>query len=202
MTQYKIYRCEWKYGDVYAYRMESELAKEKGLYGRYLLIQKIDEGTWYPGHVVPIVYAKITKDTSIPECIEEYNNSEYVQVGFSRYEERFWPIDMTRPQEDIAEKSQINYQVDEYGFLPQYRLMLVATSKRMIPTNLIYVGNYQSAILPQKEFIPHSKINILSVFWEKFGESFEDRIIKLFCGHNLRGLDIYKKTTCDSQIYK
>ena len=24
-TQYKIYRCEWKYGDVYAYQLESDL---------------------------------------------------------------------------------------------------------------------------------------------------------------------------------
>ena len=33
VTQYKIYRCEWKYGDVYAYQLESDLAEEKGLYG-------------------------------------------------------------------------------------------------------------------------------------------------------------------------
>ena len=33
VTQYKSYRCEWKDGDVYAYRLESDLAEEKGLYG-------------------------------------------------------------------------------------------------------------------------------------------------------------------------
>ena len=41
VKQRKIYRCEWKYGDVYAYQMKSDLSKEMGLYGRYFLIQKI-----------------------------------------------------------------------------------------------------------------------------------------------------------------
>ena len=39
----RIYKCEWKIGDVFAYQLESDLAKERGLYGRYFLIQKVDE---------------------------------------------------------------------------------------------------------------------------------------------------------------
>jgi len=191
LAQYKIYRCEWKHGDVYAYRLESDLAKEKGIYGRYFLIQKVDEGIWYPGHIVPIVYVKITKDEKLPSNIDEYEQLEYVQTCFSKYEERFWPIDMSRPQEDIAEKSKINYQVDEYGFLPQYRIMLLNTSKKVIPKKLIYVGNFVQASCPKIEFVPHSKINIFSVFWEKFNETFETKMIKMYCGHNLRELSIY-----------
>ena len=89
------------------------MAKERGLFGRYLLIQKIDEGTWYPGHIVPIVYVKITADSNLPVNQEQYDKFEYIQIGFTRYEERFWPIDMSRPQEDIAEKSKFKYEVDE-----------------------------------------------------------------------------------------
>ena len=148
--QRRIYRCQWKIGDVFAYRLESDLAKERGLYGRYFLIQKIDEGEWYPGHIVPIVYVKITNDDTLPSNVQEYDKLEYVQTWFTKYEERFWPINMSRPQEDIAEKSKINYQVDEYGFLPQYRLRLLNTSKRVIPAKLIYVGNFANAARPQK----------------------------------------------------
>ena len=191
VTQYKIYRCEWKYGDVYAYQLESDLAEEKGLYGRYFLIQKVDEGVWHPGHIVPIVYVKITSDTNLPSNVEEYNQLEYVQTWFTKYEERFWPIDMRRPQEDIAEKSMINYQVDEYGFLPQYRAKLLNTSKRVIPGKLIYVGNFANAVRPQKEFVPHSKENVVSVSWKQFDETFETKMIKRYCGHNLRELSIY-----------
>lgn len=191
MAQYKIYRCQWKIGDVYAYRLESDLAKERGLYGRYFLIQKVDEGVWYPGHIVPIVYVKITNDTNLQSNAEEYNQIEYVQTWFTKYEDRFLPIDMRCPQEDTAEKSKINYQVDEYGFLPQYRAKLLNTSKRVIPQKLIYVGNFSNVVRPQKEFIPHSKENIVTVSWKQFDETFETKMIKLYCGHNLREFSIY-----------
>ncbi len=54
---------------------------------------------------------------------------------------------MSHPQEDIAEKSKIIYEVDEYNYLLQYRVELLNTSK----------------------------------------------IIKQYCGHNLRELSIYVK---------
>lgn len=187
----RTYTCQWKIGDVFAYQMDSDLAKERGLDGRYFLIQKVDEAVWYPGHIVPIVYVKLTRDASIPSSVEEYDQLEYVQTWFTKYEERFWPIDMSRPQEDIAEKSKINYQVDEYGFLPQYRAKLLNTSKRVIPTNLIYVGNFANAVHPQNEFVPHSKENVVTVSWKQFDETFETKMIKRYCGHNLRELSIY-----------
>lgn len=187
----RIYKCQWKFGDVFAYQLESDLAKERGLYGRYFLIQKVDEGLWHPGHIVPIVYVKITSNTNLPSNVEEYNQLEYVQTWFSKYEERFWPIDMRNPKEDIAEKSKKTYQVDEYGFLPQYRAKLLNTSKRVIPTKLIYVGNFANAIRPQKEFIPHSKEDVVSVSWKQFDETFETKMIKRYYGHNLRELSIY-----------
>ncbi len=187
----RIYKCQWKIGDVFAYQLESDLAKERNLYGRYLLIQKIDEDVWHPGHVVPIVYVKITSDTNFPLSVEEYNQMQYVQVWSTKYEERFWPIDMRRPQEDIAEKSKINYQADEYGFLPQYRVILLNTSSRVIPTKLTYVGNFANSIRPQNEFVPHSKYNLVAVPWEQFDETFETKMIKCYCGHNLREFSIY-----------
>ena len=187
----RIYKCQWKLGDVFAYQLESDLSKKRDLYGRYFLIQKVDESVWHPGHIVPIVYVKITNDNYLPSNVEEYNKLEYVQTWFTKYEDRFLPIDMRRPQEDIAEKSKINYQVDEYGFLPQYRAKLLNTSKRVIPTNLIYVGNFANAAHPQKEFVPHSKENVVSVSWKQGDETFETKMIKRYCGHNLRELSIY-----------
>ena len=138
-----------------------------------------------------IVYVKITKDTNLPSNAEEYNQLEYVQTSFTKYEDRFLPIDARHMQEDIAEKAKINYQVDEYGFLPEYRVTLLNTSSRVIPRKLIYVGNFANSICPQKEFIPHSKYNIVSVSWKRFDETFETKMIKRYCGHNLRELSIY-----------
>lgn len=189
----RIYKCQWKLGDVFAYRLDSDLAKEKGLYGRYFLIQKIDEGTWYPGHTVPIVYVKITGDAELPSNEAEYEQLEFVQTWFTKYEERFWPVDMSCPEEDLAEKSKMNYVVDEYGFLPQYRVRLLSLSEKMIPSKLIYVGNFAHTAAPENEFVPHSKSNITHVSWKKFDETFETRMIKLYCGHNLREFSIYKE---------
>lgn len=189
----RIYKCQWNLGDVFAYQLESNLAKERGLYGRYFLIQKVDEGVWYPGHIVPIVYVKITGNEHLPSNTEEYDKLEYVQTWFTKYEDRFLPIDMSRAQEDIAEKSKLDYQTDEYGFLPQYRVELLNTSKKVIPTKLIYVGNFANAVRPTKEFIPHSKENIVTVAWKQFGETFETKMIKRYCAHNLRELSIYHK---------
>lgn len=189
----RAYQCPWKIGDVFAYPLKSELAKEKGLYGRYFLIQKVDETVWYPRHIVPIVYVKITKDDTLPANLEEYNQLEYVQSYFTKYENRFWPIDMSRPKEDIAEKSKLSYHVDEYGFLPQYRITLITTSQKEIPTDLIYVGNFEGAAAPQNEFIPHVKINIMDVAWKRFSETFETKMIKQYCNHNRRELSIYRE---------
>ncbi len=188
----RLYHCQWKTGDVFAYKLESETAKEKGLYGRYFLIRKIDEDVWHPGHTVPIVYVKITDGETPPVNTYEYNLSEYVQTGFVKFENRFLPIDMSRPNEDIAEKSKINYQTDEYGFLPEYRITLLNTSKKVIPDKLIYLGNFADAVNPQNEFIPHVKANIPVVSWKQFDETFETKMIKQYCGHNLRELCIYK----------
>lgn len=187
----RIYKCQWNIGDVFAYRLESDLAKERDLYGRYFLIRKVDEGELYPGHIVPIVYVKITTDENLPSNVEEYDRLEYVQMWATRYEERFWPIDMSRLKEDIAEKSKMNYEVDEYGFLPVYRVKLLNTSKRVIPSKLIYVGNFANAACPQIEFVPHGNVNIHNVYWKHFDETFETKMIKSYCNHNLRELSIY-----------
>ena len=183
------YKCEWKTGDVFAYRLESHLAKEMNIFGRYLLIQKVDEAEWYPKHIIPIVYVKLSKHNKIPTMIEEYNELEFIQTGFTKYEERFWPIDGSRIKNDIAEKSETKYEVDDYGFLPQFRIEIVTRSKKELPPNLNYICNFINAKKPEKEFIPHSKTNIMSVSWKKF----ENRLITLYCGHNLKGLEIYKK---------
>ena len=189
----RSYKCPWKIGDVFAYRLESDAARDKGLYGRYLLIQKIDDYIWHPHHIVPIVYVKITKDSYLPKNIDEYNTLEYVQTGFSRYEERFWPIDGSRPLEDIAEKSLIKYEVDEYGLLPNFRFKLVAESKKDVPECLIYLDNYKYAVPPEKEFVPHDKINIHSVLWKNRDLTFESEIIKDYNLYNLRKSKIYNQ---------
>ena len=55
VSKYRLYKCTWQAGDVYAYRLESEYSKEKGLYGKYIIFQKVGETDWWPGHIIPLV---------------------------------------------------------------------------------------------------------------------------------------------------
>ena len=186
VSQYRLYQCEWEVGDVFAYQLDSDLASEEGLWGRYILVQKVDAYTWHPGHIIPIVYAKITKDDRLPTSAEEYDQLEYIQTSFTKYEDRFLPIDRNR-EDDIAEKSKLKYEVDEYGYLPEYRIELISTSKKVIPSRLVYIGNFPDITPPKKEFIPHSKLNIYAVRWKDF----EQRLIERYTGYNLRREAIY-----------
>ena len=53
------YICPWKVGDVFAYKIESELAKENGLFGKYIIIQKCGDSFWEErngkGNTYPVV---------------------------------------------------------------------------------------------------------------------------------------------------
>lgn len=171
IPQYRLYECEWKMRDVFAYRMESEIAKEKGLYGQYLLIQKVAESTWHPGHTIPITYVKITQNGMIPTSAEEFDQLEYVQVSFT-----------------TDKKSEIKYEFDEYGYLPLYRIRLLNTSKKIIPSKLIYVGNYPETTPPLREFVSQDRYSNIAVSWEEF----ERKLISHYFGYNKREYQCYQ----------
>lgn len=76
ITKYNLYRCNWKIGDAFAYKFESDLAKEKALNSYFLIIQKIDEYVWWPGHIVPIVYWRVSRQ--LPYTKQDIDNSEYI----------------------------------------------------------------------------------------------------------------------------
>ena len=157
---------------------QDELAKEHGLAGRYLLLQKVDERTYHPGHIIPIVYVRITEDWNASSKLwKNLSWLEYVQTGRTRWEERFWPIDGSRPEEDIFEKSQKHYEVDEKGFLPKFRVTLISTSAKSIPSKLIYIANYKNVTPPSKEFIPSSNVNLPAFQWKYF----ENAMVERYC---------------------
>lgn len=181
VPQHRIYRCEWKMGDVFAYPLASDYAKEKGIYGKYFLFHKIDELMIWDENVIPIVRVKITEDTTLPKSKEDFDALEYVQTGFTRYEDRFLPYSMARPlEEQIAERDKIIYEVNERGLLTKYKLQLLNTSKRAIPKSLIYVGNFQNVLPPPKEFTPRDLRSVPGYMWKSFDEIFIGR----YCSNN------------------
>ena len=174
---------------MFAYKLEGNLAKERNLAGQYLLVQKVDESTWHPGHTTPIVRVKITTDENFPSSAEGFDKLEYVQTWLTKYEDRFFPLESNLIKEEIAEKSKIKYEMDDFGYLPQFRVQLITTSKRVIPSKLIFAGNFPQTIPPKREFIPHSKLSIPSVFWKEF----EKWSLEKYFYYNLREAKIYQR---------
>ena len=189
VSQYRLYHCSWAIGDVYAYPLKSDQAASLGLSDAYVLIEKAAERDWHPGHIVPIVYMKICSGQSLPQSSLEYRQLPYQQTGFIKYENRYLPIDGSRPAEDIAEKSQREYQTDEAGLLPVYRLTLPSTSKRVIPSELQFLGCWGNSGAPCKEFIPYSEMSIPSCLWKNF----EEFTLSAYECFNLKTRGIYHK---------
>lgn len=190
----RVFKYIWKIGDIFAYRLKTDLAKEKVFLGRYFLIHIIDEYIYPPERKAPIAYVKITNDEKLPSNIDEYNKLEYVQTRALKYEYLFWPLNILFPNgniDDIQEKLKTKQPVDEYGYLPHYRLVLFKTTKKIIQSELLFLGNYSNVIPPEKEFIPRIKYNIPYVYWKTSDNAFETKLINLYCGHNLRELSMY-----------
>ena len=76
-----------------------------------------------------------------------------------------------------------------------YRIALIKESKRSVPNDLIYVGNFLNAEPPYHEFIPHTKLDIQTCHWKKFNETFEQHLVNLYYWHNLKKAPKYNKRT-------
>lgn len=187
MPKYRTYKCEWENGDVFAYQLKSEYAKEQGLENRYLIIQKIDEIDWYPCSTIPLVRVKITEGKTIPKTEKEIDELEYIQTWFTSYERRFAGFSALRPLKDQIKG--MSFNTDEYGLLPEYMVSIVITSKNMTKGKLTYLGNYTNINPPQNEFIPICKDNFPTVLWKNF----EERLMEMYFGHNKRNLEVYQR---------
>ena len=80
------------------------------------------------------------------------------------------------------------YLTDEFGYMPEYRLKLINTSKRIIPKKIFYVGHYENVCDPVLEYVPED-ISIPGFMWKFFDEI----LIKRYCGYNLGQFDFYKE---------
>ena len=199
ISQHRLYKCEWEIGDVFAFQLESDLAKEKGLFGRYFLFQKVDEGTWPPGHVIPIVYVKITEDEQLPVCKEDFDRLEYVQTSSSTFDlsiEEFRPIEKDLTEREVLKKSEqikAELRFDEYGYLPSFRIKLLSTSRKSIPKKLVYVGSFTESLPPKIEYVQKYKVSIPALSWKKFNKRIEVHLIEMYLDFNRRQAEIYNK---------
>ena len=139
ISQYRLYKCEWKMGDVFAYKLTSDVAKERGFGDKYVFFIKVGERMWWPGHVIPQVYFYNIVSNKVLEL------DTIKQYGFAH--QFYYPAVYTIHPE--AKHS--------------YLLSLITTSGRVVPKkNLFYVGNTEVSRIANED------LDAYSVEWKRF----------------------------------
>ncbi len=149
ISQHKLYKCEWNIGDTFAYKLESDYAKEKGFDGKYLIIHKVDENIWWPGHIIPIVYIKFYNSNQMPKSADDIENSEFVKATCAR----------GKPE----------YRIQ----------MLSTSKRIISNEKLIFIGNFVNLSTPSDEYIINDKVSMASCNWSKFEKTIVDKYLNL-----------------------
>jgi hypothetical protein len=141
-----ITKCEWKIGDVYAFKLQGDLAQEKGLYGKYIVMIKVGERKAAEGHIVPEVYVLRGIFDETPN-LNDVNNYEYIKQAY------YPSVLKQRPD------------------LVKYRIEFETCSKRVMPIKqLVYIGNLGNelrVIDKDKNFVSDFNRSHLC-FWRRF----------------------------------
>ena len=155
ISQPKVHKPIWFVGDVYAYLIDNPTFKNSNLYNKYVIIIVHNQFSYDTGEIVPVVWLKFTRDNVIPTTLEEINELDFIQIYF-RYkdEKQHYMIQNSKPKED--------------EILPIYSLGIIKHSKRTIPKNIIYLGNYQNINPPKNEFIPEDICWVPITLWKRF----------------------------------
>ena len=140
ISQHRLYKCEWKIGDVFAYQFNSEYSKDNDFYQKYVYFVKVSEGIWYPGHIVPVVYFYKKVDNVLSD-ISSLSNVDFIPQFY-------------RP---IAYKNNPDMKI-------QYLLTLLNTSSRVIPKNqLTFLGNIGNI-----KRVDNEDLNSYNLNWKRF----------------------------------
>lgn len=160
VSQYRLYKCKWKLGDVFAYQFSSDYSAEKGFEGYYTIIRKVSEDTWWPGHIVPVVQIYKYICNSMPSIDNLLN------------------LDLL-PTHNYLETVNSSNTVT-------YNIKLITESEKVIPiSNLTFLGN-----LPGDDLTPFRGHEYWTgyppVGWEasKYNEKFERYVIDGFLPTN------------------
>lgn len=142
----------WEIGDVFALEINNP---NNSVYdGKYFIFIKENERNWVNNKKIPIFRIKITPNKILPKTKDEIEELEYVQTWLVLWEERFLPfVSGPELENEIERRKNMTYYPDEFGYLSQYLISVIVTSKRQVPKNFQYLGNYMISS-PKDEYVP------------------------------------------------
>ena len=182
-------RKTWKKWDTFYYKIESE---NKLINNRYLLFVKVDDTQWYEKYSCPIFRVLITKNDKLPTSFEEVNNLEHVQTSQVYWYERWNSTDLHNMDyyHVIKERCNMKYYPDELNFLKIYPASIVIDSRKNLPDNWHYLGNYPITNFPKDEYVPfyESKIEDNCYYWKPDGRNDIKRMVQNYLNYNLKSI--------------
>ena len=158
VNKYRLYKCEWHLGDVFAYQFKSDYSKEKGFYNKYLFFRKVSQAERHPGHIVPVIqlYKYVGNELL---SINDLEKIDLLEIGFFSTALKFYP-----------------------NSKKIYNATFINTSRKVIPkNNLIFVGN-----LPGSDLTEFTKdgvaISYPALAWEntKYNNTIEKYFIEMY----------------------
>lgn len=124
----KKFRCTWKMGDTFAYKLSGPETDVCGLSDKYVLLRKVDELEFGDGRLLPVVTFTIWEEPMLPTTADEFRRQPILRLVSGRL-----------------------------GFprtLHEYRgEILVTTKKKLDALSLIYLGNFPDVPMPTDEVI-------------------------------------------------
>ncbi len=137
---YRLYRTDWKAGDVFAYRLSNESTEAFGFPYRYVYFVINGTSTWHPGHVIPVAYVYWMASKELLE-LAQLRNIEYLPQFY-------------KP---------IAYQ-NNPSLKSKYTLGLICTSARSIPgSKLVFLGRLENI-----EAVEHDVSSTYCIAWKNF----------------------------------
>ena len=182
-------RKTWKKWDTFYYKIESE---NEIINNRYLLFVKVDDTQWYEKYSCPIFRVLITKNDKLPTSFEEVNNLEHVQTSQVYWYKRCDSPDLHNMDyyRVIKERCNMKYYPDELNFLKIYPASIVIDSRKNLPDNWHYLGNYPITNFPKDEYVPfyESKIEDNCYYWKPDGRNDIKRMVQNYLNYNLKSI--------------
>lgn len=120
----------------------------------------------------------------LPKNADEYNELPFVQISCTAMEKRFAPFSS---EDDLPDKYKQSYIPDEWGYLPEYSMMIYESRGNHPPESLQLLGTFDGIEPPKYNFRRYK--SSLGAAWRYI----EEYIIQEYRLHNLHQAQFYKK---------
>ncbi|HIS59194.1 MAG TPA: hypothetical protein IAC17_02000 [Candidatus Faecousia faecipullorum] len=174
----------WEVGQLYALPLTSDRASQCKVPNEFLLLYFYGDAGDIQGYSTPLAWAKITRNGHLPETAEEFNTLPFVQISCTAMADRFAPF---AGEDALPEEEKQLYIPDDWGYLPEYTMMVYESRGNHPPKSLHLLGAFDGIAPPKYEY--HRYQSSHGAAWRYL----EDYVLERYRLHNLHQAQFYSK---------